>query len=350
MEAETIRAVLERLAFVVRGRSNGTGPITGGDLAEAYTWETGQSAGEGVLAQLQRLPGLAQRDAESGTRSFVDFDMLAALQGGAFAKHVLSGFRGLTATPLAALGEQAQNMAVHMLAKSGATSDTLQSVCNQLLLSPETQHGASQHAADCLAAAIHLATHSERPDLDMRGVTIEGAALDKIPLDEVRLKNITFRNCTVRELVLIDSADEDQTKFLSCIIGKVVGASSRAGIPSSIVSDDSEIEQFDNVSTNSAVLRLNLPPQTKALLTILRKLYKQAGGGRKIAAFSRGITRPEVLRFIDPVLSVLQRHHFVSVYNSVVHPVRRHAGRVEAILDSPALANDPVIADVRALQ
>ena len=60
--------------------------------------------------------------------------------------------------------------------------------------------------------------------------------------------------------------------------------------------------------------------------------------------------RPEVLRYIDPVLAILQRNQFVSVFNSVVHPVRHQAGRVEAILASPTLADDPVVVEVRALQ
>lgn len=350
MEATTVRAVLERLAFSVRAKASGTGPISGMDLAEAYMSETGQSAGEGVLAQLQRLPGLARRDAESGTRSFVDFDMLSALQGGAFASQVLTGLLGAGSVPLAALTEQAQDMAAHVLAKAKATSDTLQSVCNQLLRSSPLERGAPQHAADCLAVAIRLASQSERTEIDMRGATIEGAALDRIPLDEVVLKNITFRNCTIREIQLSEVAAKSGVTFSACLIGRVIGASNRAGVPSGLVTEDSEVESFDNVSTNSAVLRLDVPPAIKALLTILRKLYKQAGGGRKVAAFSRGITQPEVLGYIDPVLTILERHQFASVFNSVVHPVRRQSGRVEAILAAPTLTNDAVVVEVRALR
>lgn len=350
MEAETIRAVLERLAFSVRTKTTGTGPIAGVDLSEAYTAETGQSAGEAVLAQLQRLPGLAQRDAEAGTRSFVDFDMFASLQGGAFARHVLAGFRNVSINPLAALGERAQDMAAYILRKNGATADTLLSVCNQLLRMAAREQGAPQHAADCLGVSLRLVMDNDKPEMDMRGAIIDGASLDRVPLDDVTLKNVSFRNCTIRELRLPDSPDKTEVKFSSCVIGRVVGATNRSGIPSSLVSGDCEIEEFDNASTNSAVLRLDLSPQLKALLTVLRKLYKQAGAGRKIAAFSRGITRPDVLRYIDPVLEILQRHQFVSIFNSVVHPVRRQSGRVEAILASPALADDPVVVEVRSLQ
>jgi len=350
MESETIRAVLERLAFSVRARTSGTGPITGADLADAYTAETGQAAGEGVLAQLQRLPGLAQRDAEAGSRSFVDYDMLAALQGGAFARHVLAGFRSVTISPLSGLSERSVDMAAFMLGKNGADADTLVSVCGQLLREAQYERATPQHVADCLSVALRLASEQGRGEVDMRGALIDGASLDHVGLDEVVLKGVTFRNCTVRELVLGEAIGPPKVSFSSCIIGRVVGASTRAGLPINLVTEDCEVEGFDNVSTNSAVLRLDIPPQMKALLTILRKLYKQAGAGRKLGAFSRGITRPEVLQYIEPVLNILQRHQFISVFNAVVHPVRRQASRVEGILASSTLTDDPVVTEVKSLQ
>jgi hypothetical protein len=52
---------------------------------------------------------------------------------------------------------------------------------------------------------------------------------------------------------------------------------------------------------------------------------------------------------VEPVLAILQRHHFISVFNSVVHPVRSQSGRVAAILASPMLADDPVVAETKVL-
>ncbi|MBX3664607.1 MAG: hypothetical protein KF834_02865 [Burkholderiales bacterium] len=350
MDADTVRAVLERLAFLARTKPSGTGPISGIDLSEAYTLETGQSAGEAVLAQLQRLPGIAQRDAEAGTRSFVDFDMLAALQGSGFARHVLAGFRYTATTPLAPLSERAQDMAAYLLQKNQATSHTLLSVCTQLLTTKISAPGASQNAADCLAVALLLATDNDSTELDMRGSIIDGASISRILLNEVALKNVSFRNCTIRELHMPDVPDKTGISFSNCIISRVVGATSRNGVSNSLVSNDCEIEEFDNASTISAVLKLDLAPQAKALITVLRKLYKQTGAGRKMSAFSRGITRPEVLRFIEPVISVLSRHQFISIYDHVVHPVRRQSSRVEAILAAPSLSDDPLVIEVRSLR
>ncbi len=246
MEPETIRAVLERLAFSVRGTTNGTGPISGIDLAEAYSAETGQPAGEAVVAQLQRLPGLAQRDAESGTRAFVDADMLAALQGGAFARHVLTGFSEAKTVPLDALSERAQDMASHLLLRSKATTDTLQSVAHQLLRNGVENTGRNQHAADCIAVAARLVADSDISGIDMRGATLEGAALERVALDEIALKNITIRNCTIREIRLEESASKWGLTFSNCLVGRVVGASNRAGTPSAV--NDS----IGAISVNSA--------------------------------------------------------------------------------------------------
>ena len=351
MELETVRSVLERLAFSVRGKANGTGPISGVDLAEAYTAETSQSAGEGVLAQLQRLPGLAQRDAESGTRSFVDADMLSALQGGAFARQALRSFRDVAVSPLAPLSARAQEMAAYKLGKENADANTLIGIASELARSGGAAATATmQHAADCLGVAMHLAIAQEVATLNLRDIVIDGAYLDSIALDEISLRNASFRNCIVNELRLAEATEHDQISFSGCIIGRIVGASSRGGVPTWLVSQDCEVDQLDDVSTNNAVLKLDISPQLKALLTILRKLYRQAGSGRKLAAFSRGITRPDVLAYVDPVLAILQRHQFISVFNSVVHPVRRQSGRVSAILSSPTLADDPVVVETRNLQ
>jgi len=67
------------------------GPIAEGDLVDAYRTIGGHSPTDAVIAQLQRLPGLTERGQTQGTRSFVDEDMLYALQGSGLARFVLHG-------------------------------------------------------------------------------------------------------------------------------------------------------------------------------------------------------------------------------------------------------------------
>jgi hypothetical protein len=349
MDAGTIRAVMERLADLVRTKSSGTGPVTGNDLASAYTTETGQSAGEGVLAQLQRLPGLTQRDSEPGTRSFVDLDMLGALQGGAFARQVLSAFKSAPLTPIAELSEEAALMAMHLLSAQKVAPETMVGIIDQLQRRAQREQVPVQIIADCVALAIRMAAEQEANALDFRSVTIDGASFGKLPLDEITVQGLSLRNCIIREVAFGSDQGSRQVSITGSLIAKVSGVANYAGIPRNSIAPDCDIDEFDNMGTNNAVLRLSIDPRLKALITILRKLYKQRGAGRKLAAFKRGITSADVLQHIEPVLGVLGSHQFISVFNSVVHAVRRQAYRVEQILAAPTLSTDEIVIEVMKL-
>lgn len=349
MDPQTLRSVLERLADLVRSRTSGAGPITGNDLSEAYNLETGQAAGEGVLAQLQRLPGLTQRDSEPGSRSFVDEDMLAALQGSAFAKELLRNFQSSNKAPLAELSDKAIAMATYLLIKDETKPETLVSVAEQLYRNTRGDRLSPQSIADCVMVALNLAIDLEMHALDLRGLVVESANIGRIPLDEISITGIEIRNCTVREISLGSNAIGGGIRFNNCLIDKLSGIANESGIPRAIVGDDCEVAHYDNMATNNAVLQLDIAPQLKALLTILRKLYKQAGAGRKLSALTRGITHPDVLRYVDPILQVLERHQFVTVFNKVVHPVRKQTSRVERILNSPTISTDNIVIEVSNL-
>jgi len=349
MDPQTLRAVMERLSDSVRGKPSGTGPITGNDLSEAYNLETGQAAGEGVLAQLQRLPGLTQRDSEPGSRSFVDEDMLGALQGGAFSKAVLGSFVVGNRPHLSELSDKAISMATYLLSKNGTRPETVASVAERLYQSSTSETVSQQLIADCIMLALNMAIAIELEQMDFRGVVIDSASIGVINFDEVVVRGVEFRNCTVREIIFGTSRALMNVRFSGCLIAKVSGVTDRVGIPTAIVAENCDIESYDNMSTNNAVMRLDISPQLKALVTILRKLYKQAGAGRKLSALSRGITQPDVQPYIDPVLRILERHRFVSVFNKVVHPVRKQTSRVEKILSAPALSSDQIVIEVASL-
>jgi hypothetical protein len=348
MEPHTVRTVLERLAQSVRCKSTGTGPITGGDLGDAYMRETGQAAGEGVIAQLQRLPGLTQRELNPENRSFVDFDMLGALQGSGFARQLLQGFSDISWNPLEGLSDKAIGMAAYLLSSNHAGPDTLVSIMDRLAKASAKERISGQHIGDCLSVAMRLAIANETEELDLRGLVIAGASIGRVPLDELRLTGVTFKDCVIAEL-LFGELTPTRVQFQACYIGKITGVSTRGGIPAGVVTEDCEITEFDNVSTNNAVLSLPVAPQVKALLTVLRKLYKQSGSGRKMGAFTRGITSAEVLQFIEPVINLLRKHEFLSIFNTVVHPVRKQGIRVEAILAAPMMSTDAVVQEAKRL-
>lgn len=343
MDADTLRRMLERLASLVRATASGVGPITGRELAEAYATETGQAASEGVLMQLQRLPGLTPRDQDPTARSFIDADMLAALQGSAVARFILEnnpnsplqGWRyGLPPGGVA--------VASHVLRSAGATPGTVIARTKNLLASRLTNQ--DQMIGDCVMIALELAR--EEGKIDFQNITLESAVLEIIDLEEIKISGLELRKCLITNLYLGPESDQSGLLFAGCLISKVAGVPSATGLPQKLFVDCS-FDEFDDASTNAAVLRLSLSPSMKALATILRKLYVQAGAGRQRRALDRGLPGP-VQAAVEPVLEVLKSHGIVYSSRGVVHPIRRQAGRIKRILSELTLSKDPIVKEVMA--
>lgn len=344
----TLRNVMERLANIVRGKISGIGPITGTDLSEAYNTETGQAAGEGVLAHLQRLPGLTQRDSDPGSRSFVDEDMLAALQGSAFARMILTDDGSSSGAPLSELSDKAISMASYVLQQQDTSPETVVTVAERVSRQRVQDRGAPQKIADCVMVALHMASSREQESVDFRGLDVDGGSVGVINMEEIEIHGLNIRNSVVREVVLPVGGANNSLVFSNCSITKVAGVTNEGALPRQIFSG-CDVQEFDDMSTNNAVMKLSIAPQLKALITVLRKLYKQAGAGRKVTALSRGVTNTDVVRYVVPVLQMLEAHGFVTVFNKVVHPVRKQAGRVEKILSAPTISNDAMVQEALSL-
>lgn len=349
MDPLTLRRVLERLACDVRATASGTGPLTGRELAEAYRLETGQMAGEGVLMQLQRLPGLTPREQDPTARSFIDEDVLAALQGSAVARFVLENAETVDWRAgrrwLSSLSARGIAMAAYLLRKARADVSTVIGVC----LRASRQGGKvyeSQVAADCLLVAAEMAR--EQGHLDGRGLLLDGILLGVLDLEDLEIKDVSIENSFIEEVILGPRSLETGAQIRECVIQKVSGVSSAAALPVGNF-QGCTIEAFDDLSTNSAVVRSDLPPPIKALVTILRKLYLQPGAGRKISAFTNGVPPGRIRDSVDSVLGILESEGVVTIVNQVAHPVRRQQQRIMQILDLTYLSKDSIVERVKRI-
>jgi hypothetical protein len=180
--------------------------------------------------------------------------------------------------------------------------------------------------------------------LDM---VLQGAEIERIDLEEYAVRGLELRDCNIGEVTLGGHVDGSVLALRGCFITKVNGVASRDALPGRIFQEGCEVRQFDNLSTNNAIVRSDLPPRVKALVTILRKLYLQSGSGRKLAAFYRGIPQGPVSNAVEEVLRHLEREGLVSVFNKIAHPVRKQTDRVHRILRAPALSDDPLVSRLR---
>ena len=346
MDPVIIRQVLEGLACRVRASAMGTRPLTGIELSEVYQSQTGNVAGEAVIMQLQRLPGLTPREQDPTARSFVDADMLAALQGSAVARAVMEN-SGAIADRQWAIGltRDGIRMAAHKLRASGFTAMTVLATAKRLARTTVTA-SVNQLVADCAAIVLELSDDNE--DVDCQGLEVREAHLQAVDIEERAIRRLVIRNCIIETVHVGPAVLKSAMLFDGCVIGKVTGVPSKEGLPAELFKA-CDCERFDDASTNAAVLRLAIPDALKVLLTVLRKLYLQAGGGRKRSALKRGLPSGQIMRLVDRVVDLLASEGIVAVSNEVVHPVRKHTMRVHKIIGAGSLAEDPLVARVREL-
>lgn len=348
MDPMTIRHVLERLACMARGTTSGNGPITSLDLAEAYRLETGEIPGEGVLMQLQRLPGLTPREQDPAARSFVDPDLLAALQGSAIARMALEPRTQLVDRIWqTGLSRDGIRMAAFLLESRGMPTGALLDIARRVERDSGGRPEYRQLIVDLFMVAVELSDPAQ--PVYGRNLIVMDGGISELNLEERVLEDVTFRHCAIDELYIGPGFNQSSCTFDGCMFSRVAGATSADALPVGVFSH-CDFGEFDEASTNAAILRLNISPSLKALMTILRKLYLQAGGGRKIEALKRGMPGGgPVCSLIDPVLRLLVAEEMVAVTGDVAHPVRKHAARARDILTTGALSNDPLVQRVREL-
>ena len=342
MEDRAIRRVLEALACRVRESSTGTRPITGPDLAEVYQSQIGDVAGEAVLMQLQRLPGLTARDQDPMARSFVDSDMLAALQGGAVATAVMENSATLAGRKWASgLTRDGVRMAAHMLRKEGYAASTVLAAAK--LFSRDSDAAlVGQLVGDCAAIVLELSSDDEI--VDCQNLVVEAVHLHAVDLEERSILRLAIHDCIIDTVNVGRALTKSSLLFEECVIGRVTGVAAQDSLPPENFRN-CHFDEFDDASTNAAVLKLKIPAGQKVLLTILRKLYLQAGGGRRLGALKRGLPG-HMKHLVDQVVGVLKSEGIVAVSNEVAHPVRRHTVRVHAMLRDGRLSDDPLISQV----
>jgi len=345
MDPDTTRRIMERLAAFARETPQGTGPISGGDLANAYRQEVGHSPADAVLMQLQRLPGLAQREDDDSLRSFIDQEMLSALQGGAavrmlFGQDIVNDTRPW----IHALNDKAVDVAIHRLTGIEGSLKTIQSV-----LFREIRKGSDANRkllSDCLSILLHISV--DEGTFDLEGQTLSGLNLDHLDLEEVRISNAVFEGCTFNKVTITAEAIP-RVRFQDCFISTLVGASSRSALSQGMFDTETQIDVYDELNTSTAILKsTSLAEGEKALLICLKKLYRQSGSGRRLSAFRRG--SDSIKPYIDGTLALLRTNGLIVMNSEIVNPIRKQQARVNRILDEGALSGDPLLVEAKHIK
>ena len=336
IDSDAVRFLLEDLATRVRALSKGSGPLFESDLADAYKAATGYEPLEAARALLQRLPGLTARDQEAGARSFVDDEMMQALQAGPVARFIQSPYSSLSikglAYPLTAFG---CSVARHL--------------CNEMQLRDAQFQVAAREAMHrwsepTLALDSILAGASSWGDdaFDAQDLRITNGLADTIDLEDQPIKNLALSECMVNR-VRHDSL-RSSVKFDRCQIIRLEGFSSLPEL--SDVFNHCDGAELDDRHTNAAIVRSELQDTIKVLLVIIRKLFLQRGRGRMESALPRGLNE-NLQEYVSPVRDLLASEGIVFSHptsrGTIWHGNRKFRARMLKILEHPTNPDEPLI-------
>lgn len=342
VSGDQLRSIFERLATKARSTGSGVGPVFLEDIRQSFREVVGYPPDIRQDVLLRRLPWLAIEDPKTEARKIMDNVLADVARAGDVVRYVYDPYS--TNLPsedwLQLLEEVGVSSAAHRLGQepggAGLVGTALRSAVNGHGVAPPL-------AADLLSISLELKAHISEP-IYLRGLTIS----DFVVPAGVDLSSIEFQECFFGRLE-IGGDHYLLPKFYGCAFLQVEGARQQSDLPV----DKFFNCEFDDFSVSSAttdsLLELPYSPSVLAGLVILKKLYVQAGAGRKDSALRRGMP-PQFYQVVNNVMGVLVAAGLVvsTRRNSskIWVPIRSQSARVTNILDAAASGDWPADEDL----
>lgn len=349
LDGLTVRRVLERLATIARTRGDGFGPLHRDDLAEGFKQVCGYEVDEGSYVIIQRMPGLGVVDPVDGSRHFVDADLgdaaragdlIRLIQNPGLAEELSLDYMNLA--PIGALG-----LAVAELEAGREGMDATSALNAAVQLERGGKNGAM--VLDCVSLALGLGVKTRIPSLHVSELAI---SLLRFGDSDADLGQLRFHQCVITTLDLTEfDGNHELPMFIDCAFGQVLGA----GNPDSLPKDafvNCSYDSFDaSTRTTRGIMAMpGLSDRQKVVLSVVKKVYMQAGGGRREGAFSRGLD-PKQRGLVTEVLKELTSAGILvraRTANNVIYAgVRGQASRVRDMLSAGAAVTDPLLVDMK---
>ena len=345
LDGATIRELVERLATIARRGISGVGPLQPEDIVNTFRDVCGYAPDDRGLVLLQRLPGLGGHSADDGSREFIDRDFVDAARAGDVVSYIRSPFTTLPYSPpdwQCTLGPLGSEVAALQCSNTGIADKKV---------SVAAHNAAHKDAFDALCADIIQVGLQLRQSYDSEKIQIRGVLLTDVVFDDAGgdFSRVTFDSCLFQHLELgLEVTPERLPKFIQCYISKVDGRASERDLPEKTF-DNCIFEEFEGASNTTASIMgtEDLSLGVRVMLSILKKLYLQAGNGRQESALLRGLDH-KAKRLVPDVLQLLRQEGLAlksqAIESVVWLPVRSEGSRVRRMLAKPNLSSDQVLA------
>ena len=305
IDSSAVRELIERLATKARNTASGRGPIFLKEIGEVFEAIFDMPPDEKSEVLILRLPGLTASSGE-GTREFIDDDFVDAARVGDVLRFVENPFveRGTDlescASPMGSLGTR---VAASKLIRIGATAKKL----NSALAEANKRNLSSFLILDLINIMKECGFNLQIGPIFLRDEFIGYFDVHEM----LFLGDVVFQECYFGILDFEAGVSAAVApKFEKCVIEEIVGPVSMADVADGIFDKSTEIIKIrEEAKTNSDILSLEIAMSIRVLMTILRKLFFQAGSGSREGAFFRGLDH-KGRAYVPEILNLLQTHNF----------------------------------------
>lgn len=326
----TVRELIEGIACYARKFQNGLGPLYQSDLEKIFVQKCGYPPDDRAFVVLQRLPGLAPMDQQDGSRYFIDTQFATVAKAGEIIKFINNPYDAKLSSDPRQWQESLEEIGIQLICSKFANN-------NVGLIEESLFHAkkieAFVLATDILMCLNYLGVSWTRENIVFKDILVPYFEIKKeVDWSRVKFSEIIFKELQIEEI----PHGSTSPIFEKCIIGKLMGCSNASLLPSDIfiepIIDSFEIQE----TTTSAILSLDMPVSVKVGLTILKKLYLQAGTGRQENSFYRGLSTNEQ-SYINPLLNFF-KHEGIAIpsknanSDKVWQPAKSMFGKIRNIL------------------
>lgn len=333
LDPAIIRELYTKIGRLSRGTQTSLGPISIKQINEAFEETTGRPPTDESAIILQRLPGLGRVGAESLDRQFADTFILDGLKAedaiGLLAqgdgdwlnadwKNPVEDFGSFyISTRLA--GNKQVGMAVSFVQRHAERK-------NRVITS------------DVLSALFRV----DEP-IDFVGLNFSRGKFFRVELGESRVQRISITDSSFDSLDVTD-AEPVEVRIAQSVVSRLSGVASREHLPSWMI--DCLVEDFQNLKTLVAIREAGLTVAQTFLLSSLRKLFLQAGSGRRESSMYKGYGDSNSKRLCEKVIALLLKERVCSKVRgsseALFIPDRSMSGRVQAIMSQMTTSKDEI--------
>ncbi|MGQ9367511.1 hypothetical protein [Azospirillum sp. ST 5-10] len=271
--ADALKGILLALAQKTREKRKDDERISNAEINQAFYDIVGYAPIDESAALLQRLPYLGRIGTGGAERIFIDDyakDGLRAIS--------LSQSLSTSSKEIASLRWQQAlgTFGLRVLSSKVKADQGLEKFIRYC-----ATHGNSQVACDYIA----LILGSDNRSCDFRNLSVSGGAFELLSFVDVRVSGLRLDGVEIDTLE-IESASFSNVFLSDCVISAVNGIGSVNALPE--IFQNCVFGKFQGAYNSSRISKLNLCNAHKTLLSIIKKLFFQKGGGRQEDALLRG--------------------------------------------------------------